>query len=302
MSKKTVFFWITFLGCLAGLTAFAFWPGIAFEERVLTIPIHYDRLPQDIIITSPPPKSLEIRVRGKKGKLKSFLQKEHVYTVDLANTAAGLMTIPINTDHLQVPKGISVVQITPTSVTLRMEAKIEKVIPVTASLVGKLAAGYKVVLTITDPTEIKLSGAVKIITALERLTTKPIHLDGISGSFKKEIALDLPEGVEILSARKLVTVDVMIEEQVIVKNYSGIYVEGRNTAYPYKIKPATMDITVKGPELALANLSVEEDIQTYLDLTDLTPGVYARSAKINLPIGITLMNADPGVFTVTINP
>ncbi len=302
LTKKNIFFWITFLGCLAGLATLAFWPGIAFEERDLIIPIHYDRLPKNAIITGPLLKNVEVKVRGKEGKLKSFLQKEHAYSIDLTNATAGLVTLPINIDHLQRPKGISLIQITPTSVTLRIEAKIAKVVPVTAVLVGKLAAGYKVAQTITDPPEITLSGAKKIISELDRLNTKPIHIDGISDSFKKEIAFDLPEGVEILSPKKLATVDVTIEEQVAVKKYSGIFVEGRHTEYPYEIKPATIDITVKGPELALEHLSAENAIQAYLDLTNLTPGVHPRSAKINLPIGITLVDADPGVFTVTINP
>lgn len=280
----------------------AFWPGIVYEERDLAIPIHYDHLPRNTIITSPLLKNVEVKIRGKEGKLKTFLQKEHVYTIDLSNETTGMVTLPINIDHLQVPKGISITQITPASVTFRLESKIDRFVPVTATLVGGLSAGYRVAHTITNPSTVTLSGAEKKIAAIERIYTKPIDLDGISSSFKKEIALDLPDGVEVLSPQKLVTVDITIEEHLIVKTYSGIFVEGRHTVYPYKIKPETMEIAIKGPERSLANLVPEKDIQAYLDLTDLTPGVYARSAKIKLPIGTTLMDADPGVFTVTINP
>lgn len=302
MTSKTIFFWISFWVCLAGLATLAFWPGFTLEERELLIPIHYEHLPTDVIITGPVSKSVEVRARGKEGKLRPFLQEKLAYSIDLTNVKPGVVTLPIDGGRLSIPKGISLIQIQPTSVTLRIEAKITKIVPVTATLVGRLAGGYKVAHTITDPPEFTLSGAKKIISKIDRLYTKPIHIDGVSDSFKKEIALDLPEGAELVSPQKLATVDVIIEENIVVKKFSGIVVEGRYTEYPYQIKPPIIDITVKGPELFLSASSAKNAIQAYLDLTHLTPGVYPRSAKINLPIGVTLLEADPGVFTVTINP
>ncbi len=288
--------------CLCCVATFTFWQDITFEERDLFVPIQYDNLPRDAIVTGTALKGLEITIRGKKAITDAFLKEKRVYSIDLSQEIPGIVTLPIDIDRLQIPKGVSLLNISPTDVILRIESKTEKVLPIAVALMGKPAAGYNVGQITIDPPEIKLTGAEKIITSLDQVHTKPIKVDGMSESFKKEISVDLPENIKVLNTNRLVTVAITIEAQVVVKKYENIPVNGRNTMYPYDIQPSTIDVTVKGPELALADLALENSLQAYVDLTDLAPGVYARRAKINLPIGLTLVDATPGVFTVTINP
>ena len=43
-----------------------------------------------------------------------------------------------------------------------------------------------------------------------------------------------------------------------------------------------------------------DQIYSFIDMKDLTPGVYARHAYINIPVDLIMTNADPQVFTVKI--
>lgn len=48
----------------------------------------------------------------------------------------------------------------------------------------------------------------------------------------------------------------------------------------------------------IEKLSTTEDVEVFLDLKDLKPGVYVRHATIRLPVNITLVDVEPEIFTV----
>jgi YbbR domain-containing protein len=270
-------------------------------ESELGVPVVIQNLPRDLIIVGQPPKEVEVLVSGQKLLLESFLEQKHTCVLDLAGAGAGLVTLSVDESDLQFPAGISIVQMAPTSFTLRIEPKLTKTVPVMVSLTDNPAPGYRVTLTLATPSSLQIVGSEKTLAQIDQLSTRPVSVKDASEAFKKDIAVDLPSGVSIGGAGKtLVTAQVNIEEKVVVQTYGNIPVRGRNTDFPVKITPPDIDIDVRGPENALSRLSAGDDIEVYVDLKDLSPGVYVRRAQITLPVGTTLVAADPEVFTVTI--
>ena len=270
-------------------------------ETEVNIPIAYANLPPDLIISGQPLNEVEVRIKGQKTILKAFAEQKHSCTLDLANAAVGLVTLPLDKSNLQFPAGISTVHIEPTSVTLRVEPKQIKTVPVVVTLVDSPTSGYRVALTLASPSTMQIIGAEKNLAPMDRLATRPISINDVSESFKKEIAVDLPNGVTIGSGGSpLVTVQINIEENVVIRHFENIPVAGRNTVFPVKITPPDISINVRGPENDLNSLLAGNELEVHVDLKDLSPGVYVRRAQISLPVGTTLVAADPEVFTVTI--
>jgi len=270
-------------------------------ESELNVPVAFKNLPDDLIIVGQPPKEIEVLVRGQKLVLAAFLEQKHVCTVNLAQASSGLVTLPIGESNLQFQGNISIVRMEPTSFTLRIEPKLTKTVPVVVSLTDNPAPGYRVSLTLAVPSSLQIVGSEKVLAGIERLSTRPVSVKDASESFKKEIAVDLPNGVSLGNAgTSLVTTQINIEENVVVHRFENIPVESRNTLFPVKISPPEIDIDVRGPENDLASLSVGDDIKVYVDLKDLSPGVYVRRAQFSLPPGSSFVAADPEVFTVTI--
>jgi len=148
-----------------------------------------------------------------------------------------------------------------------------------------------------------LQGPQNILGPMEKILTKPIDIKGVSESFKKEIALDLGEDLEVISASKVVFAEISIEEKIAAKLYHDIPVEGRDTQYQYNVSPPGVNIEVKGPVNVLEKLYTEKGIKVYVDLKGLKPGMYVRRASIALPLKTTLVGAEPEIFTVNIyNP
>lgn len=276
-------------------------------KSVLSLFTRYENLSDDLIIVGQPISEVEIHVEGRRSSLRTFLEEEHACVFDLSNISAGLTTLSINESNIVPPSGVSILRINPTSITLRVEARQTKTVPVDITLIDSPAAGYRVSLARVTPSTIFIRGPEKNIESIDQLATQPISLKDVSESFKTEIALDLPEDVTVgghtASDTPLVVVEVNIEENIIVRRFTAIVVEGRNAVYPVRITPPVVDIDVRGPENRLDQLSADDDIRAFVDLSGLAPGVYARRAQIdNLPVGTTLAGAKPEVFSVTVGP
>lgn len=273
-------------------------------ESKLFIPTRLENLPADLIIVGQPLKEVEVVVRGRKPLLETFQGEKRFCVLDLSQVEAGLATLAVGESNLPMPKGVSIVRINPASVTLRIEPKRTKTVPVSITFIGSPAPGYKVSLSLVTPSTLRISGPEKALEQIDQLATQPVSLKDVSESFKKEIPLDLPEGVTGATGpgTPLVLVQVNIEENVIVRRFSDIPVESRETTFQVKIAPPVIDIDARGSEKNLARLSETNGIKAYVDLAGLAPGVYVRRPRITLPVGVTLVGAKPEVFTVTIGP
>lgn len=288
---------VLFLLLLSTLT----WQYYALTEIELSVPIRIDYLPGNLVVTGQPLKEVEVQVRGQKTLLDLFQTQEHVCVLDLREAKAGLVTLPVGEANLQFPEKISVAHIEPTSITLRLEPKLTKMVPVVVTLSDNPAPGYRTDLTVATPGTLQISGPEKVIAPIEQIATLPISVKDMAESFKKEVTVVLPSEVTIgYGGTSLVTAQVSIKENIITRRFENIPVAGRNTVLPAKITPPQMTVDVKGPENILTGLSPDTDIKAYVDLKDLAPGIYVRRSQITLPVGTTLAGADPEVFKVVI--
>jgi YbbR domain-containing protein len=151
-----------------------------------------------------------------------------------------------------------------------------------------------------QPERITLQGPETLMVGLDEIRTKPLVLDGVAESFKTEVALDLPVGIEMAPPAETILAEITLVPKVIQKSLAELTVQAIHARYPLRIEPATIQITVQGPVSVLETIDPARDIRIYLDLTGLAPGVYVRRAVIALPVQTTLVGASPELFTVTL--
>jgi YbbR domain-containing protein len=278
------------------------WQQYSLVETEISYPITFENLSRGLTVSGQPPKEVDVVVKGQKIALEALRAQKDSFALNLSGAEAGLVTLPIEGADLHLPENISIVHLEPSSVTLRIEAKRTKTVPVGVILSDDApAAGYAVEFTQSTPASLRISGPEKIITPIEQLDTLPVSIKDAAESFKKEVAVDLPEEVTIEGGgTPVVTAQITIMENVGTRRFENVPIDGRNTLLPIKITPETMSIDVGGPENVLSTLSVDTDITAYVDLKDLSPGAYVRPIQITLPVGTTLDGAAPEVSTVVI--
>jgi len=285
---------------LAGVAFFFLRPAPPLQETDLLIPIDFGKAPAGLTVTGSPLKGIEVRIRGSESDIRSLSSHKLSYRVDLSHADIGIRTFPIDKNLITLPKDITIIKIDPSSLTVRIEKEITKELPVIISFAGKPGKGFIVTDAIAKPDSIIVRGPEDILSPLEKVSTKPIDLKGVSESFKKEIAVSLPGHINVIFPSGIMRAEVSISQKIISRQIKDIPVKGKNTPYRYLITPSVISIQIRGPMNTLAKVQNGKEIQVYVDLKGLKPGVYPRRAAITLPPRTTLVDAQPELFTVKI--
>ncbi len=278
---------------------FLLWPRLYPQEAVITAMIRLENIPAGLALVGKQPVSLEIKIRGVQSRINSALEQNNIVcSLDLSGIQDGINTVPIDRNCFSFPRGISIVETNPSSLILKADKEIKKSIPIEVAFSGKPATGYIIADAVTDPAEAILRGPESILSSITVIKTKPIDVAGARDPIKKEVTLDLPENVEVMFPTDRISSAIYIEDNIIVKKIKDVKVKGKGAGYAFNITPPIIHLKIKGPENMIEKLSTTEDVEVFLDLKDLKPGVYVRHATIRLPVNITLVDVEPEIFTV----
>ena len=300
MSSYKKLIWLV-LCIIFGAGLFFFWPFTPAHETDLLVPVVPENIPDGLTIASTRLKPVEFRVKGGKSVIDGLLDRKIHYPLDLSGVKIGMISIPIEKEKLSLPGGVSVINATPSSVTVRVEKEITKELPIAIVFSGKPAAGFRVANAAAKPAGVMLRGPAPLLSPMNQITTKSIELNHVSESFKKEVTLDLSEGLSLAASQNLILVAVDMDVEIAAKKISHIRIEGRGSAHFFEIKPPLVNIEIKGPVLTLDKIEMEKEIQASIDLKGLKPGTYELKAAVTVPADITVVEITPESFTVIIS-
>ncbi len=283
---------------VVSICAYFIYPISQAREKDILIPVVPQNIPEGLTLTPPYMKPIEIRIRGPKPVVNRLKKQEIAYLLDLPDAGVGVISAPVNHRLLPFPKDIKVLKVTPSFVTVRIDREIKKTLPVDITFSGKPAKGYDIEKTELKPSFVMIKGPEAVLENITTIPTKPIDLGGASESFKKEVTLDLKEGITLTSSSKIILAAITIIEKTGRKSLSNIPVKGKGTTLTYEIQPSCVNIDISGPLPKLK--TIDQAISAYVDLKGLTPGTYDRQAVISLPVDFTIIGISPERFKVTI--
>ncbi len=280
-------------------------------ETDLLVPVKFSAVPSGLAKTSFHTHSIEVRVKGSLRQIHRVESLNLNYLVDLyadltsdpADGAAfispSFYAIPVIKERLAIPPGLEIIQITPAFITVQLDRKETRTVPVEVVLTGEPAMGYEVAYAKADPEILALTGPESVLKKITVIQTKPVDITGADDNLRKAGAVAL-DALEPSMPDTLVTVTVAIRKRIVTHTYEAVPVSIRNGPFNVEITPPDIQITLKGPVNVFKNNSDLPDFQVYIDLKDLSAGVYVRPAVIAVPVGLVLVEAKPENFTVTI--
>ena len=293
--------WLAIVGLLIVSSAIL-WPRLNIKEISLSIRIQYANLPEGLVVIAPPTRAIEVVVRGPKSKIKEILKNSTlIYELDLSGAEIGMNAFPVQLEEIVLPSGVRVLHTNLSLIIVKVDKLIQKELPVRVVLSGKPGPGYMIADSVVEPSQVKLTGPQTILGPLTEAKTKPIEINGVKDSINKKGMLDLPEDVHAVLPENTINAHIYIEEKIIIKSFNQIKINGRDTAYRYEVTPATLDLSVRGPQNLVDKLSPENGLDVFIDLKDIKPGVYVRYAVIKVPVGITLVSVKPEIYTVAVS-
>lgn len=283
------------------------------RETNLLLPVDYANVPDDMILTNFHTDKIAVRIKCRPKHIEKLSKKSLVYPADIYTDLAfdpagsadaiepGRYLLPVDKTRIPLGRSTSIVKITPSSLSIRLEKKVTRVFKVTVPYIGESAKGYMALSPVCEPATVALTGAKSLINRIKQLSTKPVDLTNANENFKKEVPLDLGQPELFTVAQSIFVVSVQVQPLTGTRTIEQIPIELQNRpGKKVSIEPSTISIDLKGPQEKLNTTTLTDKIHAFMDLEGLKPGVYARHVCIDIPVELVMTNASPRVFTVKI--
>jgi YbbR domain-containing protein len=270
-------------------------------ERSLRVPLEYQNIPEGLEIVGDPPAAVDLRVRGPSGALGRLQPGDVVAVIDLRGARPGQRLFHLLTDEVQVPFGIEVAQVSPSTVPVTFEPSGRRVVPVTPAIEGEPAVGYVAGEVTVDPARVEVVGPVSRLAQLREATTEPVLIGNATQVVRDTVTVGVADAALRLLLPRSATVTVHIRPAPIERAVYDVPVRvrhlerGRRTT----ITPPRVTVVLRGSRDALGSLDVSR-VDAWIDLERLQPGRYALPVKVESGPDFGLVRVEPSAVDVRV--
>lgn len=242
---------LKFLSMVLAITVFLLVNTDRDREISARVGVSYT-MPDDKVLVSERLDEVKITVKGPWRRLRRFDERE-VPRINLDLRHAPTGEVAITPDMIHLPSGLSVTSISPRSVRVAFDRRVERIVEVSPQLAGRPQHGYVVAEAKPQPATIKVRGPEGTLSVLSSVKTHEIPVEGRADTFSTEAALALPDGVETDGPSQVV-VQVVVDEELVTRKIPGLTVavrgDGVDTTH-WTVTPGQVEVTLTGTLLAV---------------------------------------------------
>jgi YbbR domain-containing protein len=159
------------------------------SERAFAAPVSIVRMPRDLVITTPVPDTVSVRLRGRVSDLRSLSSQNLEVTLDVSWVTPGDAVITLSPQAMSVPAQIDVVSIEPMKLRFHVEALRQTVVPIRPFLIGQPPPGYVAGDATLVPDHALVSGPASQIRNVTEVATERIIMSGRSETFVQNVGV-----------------------------------------------------------------------------------------------------------------
>ena len=152
---------------------------------------------------------VKVDIEGTPLLLRRLIPSDVVVRIPLASEEEGRVNIDITPEHLGLPSELRIASISPPTVSVTVEPKERKRVPILISIEGDPAAGYRLGSVRKQPSTVEVEGARSEVASIEGVPMQPVDISGRSESFQREVPL-----AETGKRTVMVAEDVMVKVRV----------------------------------------------------------------------------------------
>jgi len=195
---------LKFLSLVLALTVFLLVNTDRDQHRSVRVGLSY-RMPSDRVLVTAQLADVTVDVSGPYRRLRR-LELDPI-EIDLRDGREA--DIPITTDMVKVPSGVTVMSISPSTLHVAFEKRVTRDVAITPVIAGRPEHGYEVGDVTVEPKQVEASGAEHDIASLTGLRTREIRVDNENKTFTRDTQLVPPDGVQVANAGTIsVTVEI----------------------------------------------------------------------------------------------
>lgn len=226
------------------------WYLVAGEDQVdmtIQVPIEILNLPSDLVISNQYKKDIEVAVRGPRRMIQDIRNHNISRPLDLSKAEPGTKVLQNDPHSIDLPRGVSVIRLQPTSITLLLDKLIEKKFPIDPITHGEVKDGYTLQALKLTPKELTITGPKHVLDSTTVLTTYVIDLDGLDHSTTLQVNLNLTPAFIRLIGETVVTARLTVQEEMVAQTINDLPVNVRDATAPTTTEPATVSVIASIP-------------------------------------------------------
>lgn len=277
----------------------------SFESQIDNVPIR-TLVSDNYAVLDLSVDDVDVYFEGSKDALLNLNREQLAIIVDLQSiNEVGAIDIPLSADNIKAPSGAKATHFSPPVLTVMLDKKITRRLPIKLDIQEKLPANYEIAKTSVDPMTAEISGPALKINGLEWIKTEPIYVGSHTKTFRERVALAKPS-----TSWKAVLTPARINAQVSIIEHSETvdfeHIPVAALAPPGKaasisLSPPIVAVSVNGTEARLNQLQAA-DIRAFVDCRDLQLGsTYLLPIQLVLPEGIILNSITPDTASTTVS-
>jgi YbbR domain-containing protein len=309
---KTKGFWGRFfsdwpaklLSLATALLIFFFYNLNRLEQRSVTVPLSV-QVNSEYVPSSQYPRTVKLSLKGESNSIFQLQEEDFRASIDLSEVhGEGLARAVVQVEKRGNALGIDPLEISPepATVSVEMEKKASRVVPVTPNFSGYLDPGYELRSFDLKPGEVEIVGPESSVSKVGSIGTEPIELSGRNGDFtvrarlaRGSVLVSVP-GTDSVELRGLVAKSVAMKSFTALPLVASGLEDGLALAEPL---PA-VKLGVKSAEVELKGLVLPPDALS-VDFSSIRkPGSYTLPIATKLPEGVSVESLVPDSVTVKI--
>lgn len=181
------------------------------SEMSLEAPLEFKDIPADLGIAGSTAKMVTLTIRGQERFMKSLTASDLRVYLDLGKAKQGEQVYPVNKEDVKLPFAMTVMNVSPSSVRVRLEEITLKSVPVQPKLVGSPVRGV-VTTVIVEPRTAAVRGLKSELRKIDMIRTEPFDISHISGTITEDLDLDT-SGTNIKADIAKVKVKITVSEK-----------------------------------------------------------------------------------------
>lgn len=182
------------------------------SEISLDVPLEFKNIPPGLELISYDVKAVSLNLKGQERTIRTIRPTDIRVWVDLSKAKIGEGVYVISKNNIRLPHTVTVKNITPSTVRVRLEESFSRIVRVKPVIVGEPKKGYHIKSIIVVPHNIEIEGSSSKIKKIDKIKTEPLDITGQSKTLTKELRLDVSD-VNIRTEVEEVTVKVIIGKE-----------------------------------------------------------------------------------------
>jgi YbbR domain-containing protein len=246
-----------------------------------------------------------VTLRGEDASIKSIAEGDIEAYIDLMRyEAEGWYRAPVQIRKKGSALGVEPLEVAvnPLEVSVQLDRRISKTLPLTAIIRGRVADGFDMVSHSISPAELVVVGPRASLDAVTEIYTDQIDLDGRTGDFTLQVGIVNPNSLFAIRGNGMAEFSSVIVPAVPVRNIEGIPIilVALNSDFEADIGGRTGSVRLEGIESQLDSFQPPFNFLS-VDCSSLAePGTYTLPVAVNLPRGFSLVRQEPEELEITI--